>query len=96
MWAKVSSQPRSTAMANARLNVAKDCTMSKEQKTARELEAMIEVEFNDPRLNVSVHPDPTLGWDADRTHWGSIETDAIKRLDQIAERLRAQYDLKED
>jgi hypothetical protein len=74
----------------------KEYAMSKEQKTARELEAMIEVELNDPRVTVVVRPDPKIRWMASASAWEGTDKEPIERIDQIAERLRAKYDLKED
>jgi hypothetical protein len=69
--------------------------MTKEPKTASELEAMICAELDDPRVDVSVHADPASGWHATPSHWGTVPTELIAKTMQIMQRLRAQYDLKE-
>ncbi len=66
----------------------------KELKTAGELEAMIVAELKNPRVKVSVSPDPASGWHATASSWGAMNIGAIRQVQQIAERLRAQYDLK--
>jgi hypothetical protein len=67
----------------------------KEQKTKGELESMILAELNDPRVRVSVGPDP-MGWDVITTTYGGNGIGLTMKAKQIAERLRDQYDLKED
>ena len=66
----------------------------KERKTAGELEAMIVAELKNPRVKVSVAPDPAFGWHATASSWGGMNIGAIRQAEQIAERLREQYDLK--
>ena len=66
----------------------------KELKTAAELEAMILAELNNPRMKVSVAPDPVSGWHATTSAWGVMNVAVIMKAQLIAERLRAQYDLK--
>jgi hypothetical protein len=63
-------------------------------KTAGELEAMIVAELKNPRVKVSVAPDPASGWHAAVSSWGGVNIAAIRQAQQIAERLRQQYDLK--
>jgi hypothetical protein len=69
--------------------------MAKEHKTARELEAMILQEAKDWRLRVSVQPDQAAGWHATAGTWGR-DRGLVARAQQIAQRLRTQYDLKEE
>jgi predicted transcriptional regulator len=70
--------------------------MSKERKTARELEDMIRAELNDPSVSVSVRPSKEVGWVTVTSTWFGAPIEPRRRMDQIAARLRAQYDLKED
>ena len=65
----------------------------KEQKTKGD--SMILAELNDPRVRVSVGPDP-MGWDVITTTYGGNGIGLTTKAKQIAERLRDQYDLKED
>ncbi len=69
--------------------------MAKEQKTAAELEAMIIAELNDPSVKVSISPDSAEGWIATTAAWGELNLVVSMRAQQIAERLRTQYDLEE-
>ena len=71
-------------------------TMSKERKTASELEDMIRAELNDSSVSVSVRPSMEVGWVTVTSTWFGAPLEPPRRLDQIAARLRAQYDLKED
>ena len=66
----------------------------KELKTAAELEAMILAELNNPRVKVLVAPDPASGWHATTSAWGVMNVAVFMKAQQIAERLRAQYNLK--
>jgi len=56
---------------------------------------MILAELNDPLVRVSVGPDP-MGWDVITTTYGGNGIGLTMKAKQIAERLRDQYDLKED
>jgi len=69
--------------------------MIKEKRAKAELEAMIEMELNDPRANVSVEPDP-IGWDNNTTIHGDNSPSLVIKAKQIADRLCDQYDLKEE
>jgi hypothetical protein len=71
-------------------------TMSKERKTASELEDMIRAELNDPSVSVSVRPSKEVGWVTVTSTWFGAPIEPRRRMDQIAARLRDQYDLKED
>jgi hypothetical protein len=66
--------------------------MVKQKKTKAELEALIEVELNEPRASVSVDSDP-MGWNVTTTIRGDNSTSVILRAKQIADRLREKYDL---
>ena len=75
------------------------CTMKKPSKTAAELEASIKVEMEDicdwpTDIMISVQPDGD-SWKVAVVQEGS-EDDADRRqmIEQIAERLKAEYDLK--
>jgi hypothetical protein len=69
---------------------------TKESKTARELEAMIAAELNNPRIKILVTPDPVSGWHATTSAWGETNVAVLMKAQQIAEDLRLQYDLKEE
>ena len=66
----------------------------KEQRTAGELEAMILAELNNPSVSVLVYPNPTAGWYAMSSARAEIDVALSMTVQQVAERLRAQYDLK--
>ena len=69
-------------------------TMAKEQKTPGELEAMILAELNNSSVSVLVYPNPAAGWYAMSSAWGELDVALSIMVQQVAERLRAQYDLK--
>jgi hypothetical protein len=72
--------------------------MKKPSKTAAELEASIKVEMEDicdwpTDMAISVQPDG--GWKVAVTQEGSVDdADRREMVEQIAARLRAEYDLK--
>jgi hypothetical protein len=66
----------------------------KEQKTARELEAMILAELNNPSVSVLVYPKPAAGWYTMSSAQGGTDVGLSMMVQQIAERLRVHYDLK--
>lgn len=68
--------------------------MAKEQKTAGELEAMILAELNNSSVSVLVYPNPAAGWYAMSSAWSELDVALSIMVQQVAERLRAQYDLK--
>ena len=75
------------------------CIMKKPSKTAAELEASIKVEMEDicdwpTDMAISVQPDGD-SWKVAVVHEGTVE-DASRRemVEQIAARLKAEYDLK--
>jgi hypothetical protein len=68
---------------------------AKQRKSAAELAAMILTEINDPRLMVAVSTYPAKGWHATISAWGNVGVAGIMRAQQIAERFRMQYDLRE-
>jgi hypothetical protein len=62
--------------------------------TAAELEAIIEAELNEPGVKVMVSSDP-MGWHATPSvSYDWTNPGVIRRIDEIVERLRGQYDLK--
>jgi len=70
--------------------------LAKEQKTAAELEKMISDELGLPEITIRVYPDPgssPSSWDANAGQRGSDATIEL-RVKQIAEGLRATYDLE--
>jgi hypothetical protein len=72
--------------------------MKKPSKTAAELEASIKVEMEDisdwpTDMMISVQPDRD-SWKVVVMQEGSVDADWHKMIDQIAARLRAEYDLK--
>jgi hypothetical protein len=75
------------------------CTMKKPSKTAAELEAAIKVEMEDicdwpTDMMISIQPDGD-SWKVAVMQEGSVD-DADRRgmIEQIATRLKAEYDLK--
>jgi len=68
--------------------------MAKEQKTPGELEAMILAELNNSSVSVLVYPNPAAGWYAMSSAWGELDVALSIMVQQVAKRLRAQYDLK--
>ena len=68
--------------------------MAKEQKTAGELEAMILAELNNSSVSVLVYPNPAAGWYAMSSAWSELDVALSIMVQQVAKRLRAQYDLK--
>ena len=75
------------------------CTMKKPSKTAAELEASIKVEIEDicdwpTDITISVQPDGD-SWTAKVMQEGSVDdADRREMVEQIAARLKAEYDLK--
>src|SRR5439155_20873757 len=75
------------------------CTMKKPSKTAAELEASIKVELEDicdwpTDMTISVQPDGD-SWKVEVLHAGSVDdADRREMVEQIATRLKAEYDLK--
>ena len=73
--------------------------MKKPSKTAAELEASIKVEMEDicdwpTDIMILVQPDGD-SWTAKVVQEGSeVDTDRRQMIEQIAERLKAEYDLK--
>jgi hypothetical protein len=76
------------------------CTMKKQSKTAAELEAAIKVEMEDicgwpTDIMISVQPEGDT-WTARVVQEGSIDdADRRQMIEQIAARLKAEYDLKD-
>ena len=68
--------------------------MAKEQKTPGELEAMILAELNNSSVSVLVYPNPAAGWYAMSSAWSELDVALSIMVQQVAKRLRAQYDLK--
>ena len=66
----------------------------KEQKTARELEAMIIAELNNPSVSVLVYPKPAAGWHTMSSARGAIDVGLSTMVQQIVDRLRVHYELK--
>jgi hypothetical protein len=85
----------------AAYNPARDeiCTMKKPSKTAAELEASIKVEMEDicdwpTDMTISVQPDGD-SWKVKVVQEGSgDDADRREMVEQIAARLKAEYDLK--
>src|SRR5204863_614497 len=82
-----------------RLSPRRTCTMKKPSKTAAEIEASIKVEMEEicewpTDMAISVQPDGD-SWKVNVVQEGP-EDDAHRRemIDQIAARLKAEYDLK--
>src|SRR5260370_39710316 len=75
------------------------CTLKKPSKTAAELEASIKVEMEDicdwpTDMTISVQPDGD-SWTAKVVQEGSVDdADRREMVEQIAARLKAEYDLK--
>ena len=75
------------------------CTMKKPSKTAAELEASIKVEMEDicdwpTDMTISVQPDGD-SWKVKVVQEGSVDdADRREMVEQIAARLKAEYDLK--
>ena len=72
--------------------------MKKPSKTAAELEASIKVEMEDicdwpTDIMISVQPDGD-SWKVAVTQEGSDDTDRREMVEQIAARLKGEYDLK--
>jgi hypothetical protein len=76
------------------------CTMKKPSKTAAELEAAIKVEMEDicdwpTDIMISVQPDGD-SWTARVVQEGLVDdADRRQMIEQIAARLKAEYDLKD-
>jgi hypothetical protein len=76
------------------------CTMKKPSKTAAELEAAIKVEMEDicdwpTDIMISVQPDGD-SWTARVVQERSVDdADRRQMIEQIAARLKAEYDLKD-
>jgi hypothetical protein len=73
-------------------------TMKKPSKTAAELEASIKIEMEDicdwpTDIAVSVRPDGD-SWKVTVMQEGSVDDDRREMVEQIAARLKAEYDLK--
>jgi hypothetical protein len=68
--------------------------MNKERKTASELEAIILAELNDTTVRINVIPDP-MGWHATAMILEPLNVDVVMKVQEVAERLRTLYDLKE-
>ena len=81
-------------------NRGETCTMKKPSKTAAELEAAIKVEMEDicdwpTDIMISVQPDGD-SWMARVVQDGSVDdADRRQMIEQIAARLKAEYDLKD-
>ena len=74
------------------------CTMKKPSKTAAELEASIKVEMEDicdwpTDIMISVQPDGD-SWKVAVMQEGSVDDDRCEMVEQIAARLKGEYDLK--
>jgi hypothetical protein len=75
------------------------CTMKKPSKTAAELEASIKVEMEDicdcpTDMTISVQPDGD-SWKVKVVQEGSVDdADRREMVEQIAARLKAEFDLK--
>jgi hypothetical protein len=75
------------------------CTMKKQSKTAAELEASIKVEMEDicdwpTDMTISVQPDGD-SWKVKVVQEGSVDdADRREMVEQIAARLKGEYDLK--
>jgi len=75
------------------------CTMKKPSKTAAELEASIKVEMEDicdwpTDITISVQPDGD-SWTAKVVQGSLDDADRREMIEQIAARLKAEYDLKD-
>jgi hypothetical protein len=86
-------------ISNPRAYRLRGTTMKKPRKTAAELEASIKVEMEDichwpTDMAISVQPDGD-SWKVAVTQEGSVDdADRREMVEQIAARLRAEYDLK--
>ena len=92
-------EPRLVGNGGAKPRIVDGYTMKKPSKTAAELEASIKVEMEDicdwpTDMAISVQPDGD-SWKVAVVHEGTVE-DAGRRemVEQIAARLKAEYDLK--
>ena len=68
--------------------------MAKEEKTAQELADMIATRINIVGLFIKVHADPASGWRATLVTAPGRTFTFQYRVDDIANELRARYDLK--
>jgi hypothetical protein len=68
--------------------------MAKEKKTAQELADMIAARIGVGGIQIAVHKSPIYGWDANIVTVPSQAVAANQMVQQIAEELRALYDLK--
>jgi hypothetical protein len=72
----------------------KDEQMKKEQKTSKELAAMITDRINIGGVFVAVNPDVAYGWHANVLTAPSQVVRCQQLVEQIAAELREKYDLK--
>ena len=69
--------------------------MSREKRTAAELEDMIKQRLGMGGIHLKVHRDPAYGWHPTIVTTPSAAYNAQLRAEEIAAELRAQYDLAE-
>jgi plasmid maintenance system antidote protein VapI len=69
-------------------------SLAKDKKTAHELESIIGQRIGVGGVMVSVYPDPAFGWNATLITAPSAAIGAQPMLEQIAQELRTEFDLK--
>ena len=70
-------------------------TMVKERKTARELASMITSQIGVDHLDIAVRSDHAFGWQPTVVFAQSNALGFQRRAEEIAQRLRVQFDLRD-